>query len=94
MNITNKDMITIAMSNDKFEQEYPGIALMLKPKLREFNNQNGVRIKTIFERAEEIDRRYHDLDESGQMVLKEGASKEDWEKESAVFLKEEVRLII
>ena len=94
MNITNKDMITIAMSNDEFEQKYPGIALMLKPKLREFNNQNGVRIKTIFERAEEIDRRYHDLDESGQMVLKEGASKEDWEKESAVFLKEEVRLII
>ena len=87
-------MITIAMSNDKFEQEYPGIALMLKPKLREFNNQNGVRIKTIFERAEEIDRRYHDLDESGQMVLKEGVNKEDWEKESAVFLKEEVRLII
>ena len=94
MNITNKDLIHFAISNDEFEQKYPCIALMLKPKMREFNKNNGVRIKSVFEKAEEIDRKYHDVNEAGVMVLKEGASKEDWEKESAEFLKQEVRVII
>ena len=74
MNITNKDLIHFAISNDEFEQKYPCIALMLKPKMREFNKNNGVRIKSVFERAEEIDRKYHDVNEAGVMVLKEGAS--------------------
>ena len=94
MNITKKDLINFAISNDEFEQKYPCIALMLKSKIRQFNNDNGVRIRSAFEKAEEIDRKYHDVNEAGVMVLKEGANKDDWEKESTEFLKEEVRIII
>ncbi len=94
MNITTKQLIHIAISNDEFESKYPGIALLIKPKLREFYKNNGVRISSVMERAEAIDRKYHDIDGEGKMTLKEGASKEDWEKESAELLNEEVRLSI
>ena len=44
------------------------------------------------ERAEAIDRKYHEIDETGTMILRDGMSKKDWEEESEKFLKEEVRL--
>lgn len=91
-NTTNEQLIKIAISNDEFEKKYPGIAMFLKPKLREFYNQNGVRISSVMERAEAIDRKYHERDETGTMILRDGMSKKDWEEESEKFLKEEVRL--
>lgn len=96
MQITNERAIKIAHSIERFQNEYEGIALLFKPKIRAFLNNNGVRFQAVMERAELIDKKYYEADteNEGQWKLIEGMKEEDYKAEAEAFLKEEFRLIV
>lgn len=99
--LTNRKLIKWHREIEELKKEDSILPILLAGKIKEFNNQNIVRINTVKERMQEIIAKHRMCDENGnayvageKAVMKEGHTWEDYSKEMNDYLDQEVNIIL
>ena len=106
ININNRQLLGYQNEIDSLNNSVLG--LLLKGRIKEFNNQNAIRVQSLIAKRDDLYKKYYQTEKKDGRevfkfegegpdagpVLKEGLKEEDFQKEFSELMDKEVQIMI